>query len=76
MIEPEPPRLSVSRQCMLLALPRATYYHQAKPVSPKTLRFIQRINEFYMLHPFYGSRQMMRALRAKAMRSPASAPGV
>ena len=62
MIEPEHPRLSVSRQCLLLPLPRATYYHQAKPVSPKTLRFMQLIDEFYMLHPFYGSRHMMRAL--------------
>ena len=50
MIEPKHPRLSVSRQCLLLALPRATHYHQAKPVSPKTLHFMRLIDELYMLH--------------------------
>jgi putative transposase len=28
MIEPHHPKLSVRRQCELLALPRSTYYHQ------------------------------------------------
>lgn len=63
MIEPNHPRLSVSRQCLLLALPRATHYHQARPVSPKSLLFMKLIDELYMLYPFYGSRQMTRALR-------------
>lgn len=63
MIEPDHPRLSVSRQCLLLALPRATHYHQARPVSPKSLLFMKLIDELYLLYPFYGSRQMTRALR-------------
>jgi putative transposase len=63
MIEPEHPRLSVSRQCLLLALPRSTHYHQAKPISPKSLLFMKLIDELYMLYPFYGSRQITRALR-------------
>ena len=63
MIEPKHPRLSVSRQCLLLALPRSTHYHQAEPISPQSLLFMKLIDELYMLYPFYGSRQMARALR-------------
>ena len=62
MIEPEHPRLSVSRQCQLLALPRSTRYHRSKPVPDKTLRLMKQIDELYMQHPFYGARQMVRAL--------------
>ena len=62
MIEPEHPRLSVSRQCQLLALPRSTRYHKPKPVPDKTLRLMKQIDELYMQHPFYGARQMVRAL--------------
>ena len=63
MIDPDHPRLSVSRQCQLLVLPRSTRYHQSKPVPDKTLKLMKQIDELYMQHPFYGSRQMMRALR-------------
>jgi putative transposase len=63
MIDPDHPRLSVSRQCLLLALPRATHYHRAQPISPRSLLFMKLIDELYMLYPFYGSRQMTRALR-------------
>ena len=62
MIDPDHPRLSVSRQCRLLALPRSTHYHRAKTVPDKTLRLMKHIDELYMQHPFYGSRQMKRAL--------------
>jgi putative transposase len=63
MIEPEHPRLSVSRQCQLLALPRSTRYHRAKPVPAKTLRLMQQIDELYMQHPFFGARLMVRTLK-------------
>ena len=62
MIDPDHPRLSVSRQCQLLVLPRSTRYHQAKAVPDKTLRLMKQVDELYMQHPFYGSRQMKRAL--------------
>ena len=52
MIEPEHPRLSVSRQCQLLALPRSTRYHRSKPVPDKTLRLMKQIDELYMQHHF------------------------
>jgi putative transposase len=63
MIEPDHPSLSVSRQCQLLGLPRATRYYRTRPVAVKSLRFMKLIDELYLLYPFYGSRQMTRALR-------------
>ena len=63
MIDSDHPRLSVSRQCLLLALPRSTHYHQPRPILPENLLFMKLIDELYMLYPFYGSRQMARALR-------------
>jgi len=62
MIEPLHPKISVSRQCQLLALPRSTRYHRPKPVANETLNLMKRIDELYLMHPFYGARQMMRAL--------------
>ena len=62
MIEPMHPKISVSRQCQLLALPRSTRYHRPKPVVDETLDLMKQIDELYMMHPFYGARQMVRAL--------------
>ena len=62
MIDPDHPRLSVSRQRQLLALPRSTRCHQPKAVPDKTLRQMKQIDELYMQHPFCGARQMKRAL--------------
>jgi putative transposase len=62
MIDPIHPKISVSRQCQLLALPRSTRYHQPKPVADETLNLMKQIDELYMMHPFYGARQMMCAL--------------
>lgn len=40
--------------------PRATT--GPRPVAAKTLGLMKRIDELDLMHPFYGSRQMMRAL--------------
>jgi putative transposase len=63
MIEPAHPKLSVTRQCELLGLPRSSFYYQPQPVSADQLRLMRAIDELYLAYPFYGSRQMTRALR-------------
>ena len=63
MIEPAHPQLSVTRQCALLGLPRSDYYYQPQPVRPEQLELMRAIDEMYLAYPFYGSRQMTRALR-------------
>jgi putative transposase len=63
MIEPTHRRLSITRQCSLLGLPRASYYHRAAPAPARNLRLMRVIDETYLAHPFFGSRQMTRWLR-------------
>ncbi len=63
MIEVQHPLLSVTRQCELLGLARASYYHQPKPEPKETLRLMRLIDETYLAFPFFGSRQMTRWLR-------------
>jgi putative transposase len=63
MIEPEHPRISTARQCRLLGLPRSSYYHRPKPAPAGDLQLMRRIDEIYLAHPYFGSRQMARFLR-------------
>lgn len=68
MIEVQHPVLSVARQCELLELPRASYYHTPKPEPKETLRLMRLIDETYLAYPFFGSRQMARWLRRQGER--------
>ena len=68
MIEPEHPQLSVVRQCELLELPRSSYYRQPKPESDENLELMRVIDETYLAHPFFGSRQMRDWLRLQGYR--------
>lgn len=63
MIEPRHPKLPVTRQCELLGLARASYYHRPEPESDENLRLMRVIDETYLAYPFFGSRQMARWLR-------------
>ena len=63
MIEPGHPKLSVTRQCELLALPRASYDHRPVPESDENLDLMRVIDETYLAYPCFGSRQMASWLR-------------
>lgn len=63
MIETEHPSLSVRRQCELLGLPRASYYHRPRPRPETNLALRRVIDETYLAYPVFGSRQMTRWLR-------------
>ena len=58
MIEPDHPGLSISRQCELLGLSRASYYRKAQGETGKNLELMRLIDEEYTHHPFYGSRKI------------------
>ena len=62
MIDREHRRLSVSRQCRLLAVSRSTVYYRPLGENEQTLALMRRIDKLYLECPFYGSRQMMRHL--------------
>lgn len=51
-------RLSVARQCQLLALPRSTFYYQPVAEPPGELDLMRRIDELHLAHPWMGSRSL------------------
>ena len=58
MIDRAHPTLSVSRQCQLLEVSRASVYRRPAPVSADDLRLMELIDRQYLAQPFYGSRRM------------------
>ena len=56
-------RLSVRRQSELLGLSRSSLYYTPRGASAEDLALMRRLDELYLEHPFYGSRQMVRHLR-------------
>lgn len=50
--------LPVTRQCVLLDLPRSTFYHVPKPISDEELELMPLIDRCHLDYPFYGSRRI------------------
>lgn len=68
MIEVNHPELSISHQCKLAGLSRASYYRGSKrgdicKERPENLELMGLIDEEYTRLPFYGSRQMCNYLK-------------
>ena len=59
-IEGRNKKLSISRQCELLQLPRSSYYKPRSSLAegPENLELMSLIDEEFLRHPFYGSRKM------------------
>jgi putative transposase len=64
IIDPKDSTLSVSAQCRLLAIPRASFYYRPRGVADEDLTLMRLLDEQYLSTPFYGSRRMMRYLRS------------
>jgi len=59
MIDAGHPSVSIERRCELLGLPRSTYYRPlATGLRDGDLELMRRIDEFYTLHPWAGSRTL------------------
>jgi putative transposase len=65
IVEPEHPRLSITRQCDLLCISRSSWYYEALGESAENLVLMRLIDEQFMEEPSYGVRQMARHLRRK-----------
>lgn len=64
MIEPGHPQLTISRQCELLDISRATYYYEHRESRAEAdLEDLKRILEVLREIPFYGYRKISRALK-------------
>ena len=59
--------LSLSRQCGLLGVGRASQYRSPSGESAENLALMRRLDELHLAHPFYGSRQMARHLRREGV---------
>ena len=63
MIEPGHPQLTISKQCELLDISRATYYYEHRESrADADLEDLKRILEVLREIPFYGYRKISRAL--------------
>lgn len=62
IIEPGHTTIPITRQCELLELPRSTFYYEPATESPENLLLMRLIDEYYTLHPFYGSRRIVAYL--------------
>jgi putative transposase len=63
LIEPAHPRLSIVRQCELVALSRSSFYDRPVGEGAENLALMRLIDEQFLETPWYGSRQMVRHLR-------------
>jgi len=54
--------MSITQQCELLALPRASYYFKPSDVNPEDLRIMNLIDQIYLEFPCYGTRKMAKTL--------------
>ena len=63
MIETKHPRLSLARQCALVGIARSSFYYRPVGERAENLRLMRMMDELYLSCPWYGSRQMVRALR-------------
>ncbi len=63
MIDPNHPKVSISRQCELLEINRSTFYYKSCRVKPENLDLMRIIDEQYLQTPFYGSRSFRYHLR-------------
>jgi putative transposase len=63
MIETSQPFLSIRRQCDLVGLNRATFYHQPGGETALNLALMRVIDEEYTRTPFYGYRKMTARLQ-------------
>ena len=58
-------RISMSRQCQLLAVSRSSLYTRGRGVSTADVEQMREIDELYLKWPFYGSRRLCEELRQR-----------
>jgi putative transposase len=65
LIDGQHQQISLSRQCELLEMSRATLYYRARSISSLNLRLMRLLDEQYTRSPFYGVERMTAWLRAE-----------
>lgn len=65
LIDMDNPQLSIKQQCELLGLNRSSYYARPNGITPDDQKILNRMDEIFTEHPYYGNRRMMHVLRAE-----------
>ena len=55
-------KLSKTRRCQLLSMPRSSSYYQSKPTPEADLMLMKLIDRIHIDKPFLGSRRIVDAL--------------
>lgn len=63
MIEPDNIEIPISKQRVLLQIPRSSYYYKEKEISHAEFELMNLIDKIYTRRPYYGSRRIRIALR-------------
>jgi putative transposase len=63
LIDRADPHLSIVKQCQLVKVARSTLYYRSSPISDDDLAVMGRLDEQYLVTPFYGARRMVAVLR-------------
>jgi putative transposase len=63
LVDRADPVLSTAAQCRLLKVVRSTLYYRPALVSDDDLAVMRRLDELYLVTPFYGTRRMVAVLR-------------
>jgi len=56
-------KLSISRQCKLLAISRSSYYYQPEPISQEDINLMSLMDRAHTKWPWYGSRSLKKWLK-------------
>ena len=64
MLDRNPAKLSIRRQCVLLGIARSGVYRPPKPANDNDVALMRRIDALFTARPFLGSRRMVAMLRA------------
>jgi putative transposase len=65
LLDREPGRLSIRRQCQLLGIARSGVYRQLRPANDNDLAVLRRLDALFTAWPFLGSRRMAALLQAE-----------
>lgn len=60
-------QLSITHQCELIGLNRSSYYARPTGIGADDQRILNRMDEIFTDHPYYGNRRMMHVLRAEGI---------
>lgn len=60
-------QLNIKQQCTLLGLNRSSYYACPTAITAIEQKILNRMDEIFTEHPYYGNRRMMQVLRAEGI---------